>query len=204
MLLISPQIVSIIKSYSNVLEYKPKCSYSNLSCQSTTDFSDNLISKSRVSNYFHRLTSRSLKNWIPFSQSGEMGHPSSSQRQSAFLLSFVFYNFLCVFFSNTSDYSFPSLHSSCFHSCASPLPQIHSFYISHHQENTSQGYKLTMAKQGTIRLVTNPHTTAGWGNLAGVKGSQGHAKESELPPTPTGKSHTRTPTYTNMAYVQKT
>lgn len=48
MLLISPQIVSIIKSYSNVLEYKPKWSYSNLSCQSTTDFSDNLIFKSRV------------------------------------------------------------------------------------------------------------------------------------------------------------
>lgn len=48
MVLITPQIVSIIKSYSNLLEYKPTCSYSNLSCQSTTDFSDNLIFKSRV------------------------------------------------------------------------------------------------------------------------------------------------------------
>jgi len=48
-----------------------------------------------------------------------------------------------------------------------------------------------------------PHIKAGQGNPIGGKGSQKQAIESEIASTPTGRSPTRRPTCTSIAYIHK-
>lgn len=88
-------------------------------------------------------------------------------------------NFFFYFFFHTlhPDCNFTSPHFSQTFPSTSPLPEIHSSFVTLQRRTGFPGISTNMAEQVTIKLDTNFHIKAGWGNPVGGKGSQEQVKE---------------------------
>lgn len=129
--------------------------------------------------------------WVPEIWTQVMTWVSLSIEPSPQMLMFVFFK------SSSFIYYIQTAISLAPRLLVPPLPPISSrdpLFLCFLQKRTGiSGVSTEHTKQVTIRLVTNPHIKARWGNIAGRKAFQKKMKESEITPNPTLRSPTKIP-----------